>query len=62
MNCFLHERTAAVGLCAVCQKAVCRDCVGRDAPRVVCCDPAAVDFVRQWLGERMLPLQCRLFP
>jgi len=36
MNCFVHPRTAAVGLCAVCQKAVCPDCVGRDTPRVVC--------------------------
>ena len=36
MNCFIHERSAAVGLCAVCHRAVCRACVGRDAPRVVC--------------------------
>jgi hypothetical protein len=36
VNCFVHDRSAAVGLCAVCQKAVCRDCVGRDTPRVVC--------------------------
>lgn len=36
MNCFVHERTAAVGICAVCQRAVCRECVGHDAPRVVC--------------------------
>src|SRR5262245_39968506 len=36
MNCFVHARAAAIGLCAVCQKAVCRDCLGRDAPRVIC--------------------------
>ena len=36
MNCFVHDRSAAVGLCAVCQKAVCRDCVGRDSPRLIC--------------------------
>lgn len=36
MNCFVHERVAAVGVCAMCQKAVCRDCVGRETPRLVC--------------------------
>lgn len=36
MECFTHARTPAVGLCALCQKAVCRDCVGRDMPRIVC--------------------------
>ena len=36
MNCFVHDRSAAVGLCAFCQKAVCRECVGRDTPRLVC--------------------------
>jgi hypothetical protein len=36
VNCFIHERSPAVGLCAVCQKAVCRQCVGIDAPRIVC--------------------------
>jgi hypothetical protein len=36
MNCFTHGRLAAVGMCGVCQKAVCHECVGRDAPRVVC--------------------------
>ena len=36
MNCYTHDRSAAVGLCAICQKAVCRECVGRDMPRLVC--------------------------
>lgn len=36
MNCYTHSQTAAVGLCALCQRAVCRSCVGADAPRVVC--------------------------
>src|SRR6478752_775239 len=36
MNCYVHEGRAAVGICAVCQKAVCRECVGRDEPRLVC--------------------------
>jgi hypothetical protein len=36
MNCFVHSATAAVGICSLCQKAVCRECVGREAPRIVC--------------------------
>lgn len=36
MNCYLHDRAAAVGMCAVCQKAVCRDCIARDSPRLLC--------------------------
>lgn len=36
MNCFVHDRSAAIGVCGVCQKAICRDCVGREAPRLVC--------------------------
>jgi len=36
MNCFVHDRSPAVGLCAFCQKAICRECVGRDTPRLVC--------------------------
>jgi hypothetical protein len=36
MNCFVHDRTPAVGICAVCQKAMCRECVGRSTPRLVC--------------------------
>jgi hypothetical protein len=36
MNCYNHDRVAAVGVCSVCQKAVCRQCVGADRPRIVC--------------------------
>jgi hypothetical protein len=36
VNCYTHPETAAVGLCTVCQKAVCRACVAADSPRVVC--------------------------
>ncbi len=36
MNCYLHDRSPAVGVCASCQRAVCRECVGRDAPRIIC--------------------------
>lgn len=41
MNCFTHAGKAAVGMCALCQKGVCRECVARDAPRVVCTACAA---------------------
>jgi hypothetical protein len=41
MNCFVHERTAAIGLCAACQAAMCRQCVGRDTPRLICSTCAA---------------------
>lgn len=36
MNCFIHDRSVAVGLCSFCQKAVCRECVIRENPRLVC--------------------------
>lgn len=36
MNCFVHDRSSAVGICALCQKAVCRECIGRQTPRLVC--------------------------
>jgi hypothetical protein len=36
MNCFVHDRSSAVGVCSSCQKAMCRECVGRESPRLVC--------------------------
>ncbi len=36
MNCYVHEGATAVGLCTVCQKALCRLCVARETPRLVC--------------------------
>ena len=36
MNCFTHSRTAAVGMCASCQKGVCHECVAQETPRLVC--------------------------
>jgi hypothetical protein len=36
LNCYVHNHTPAVGICCVCQKAVCRECVGRDTPRLAC--------------------------
>ena len=36
MNCFTHRHDAAVGLCAVCQKGVCHQCVAAEKPRLVC--------------------------
>jgi len=36
MDCFVHDRVAAVGVCGVCQKAMCRQCVGLETPRLVC--------------------------
>jgi hypothetical protein len=36
MNCYTHGGRAAVGVCGACQKAICHECVGRDAPRLLC--------------------------
>ena len=36
MNCYTHGTRPAVGICAICQKAICHNCVGRDAPRLAC--------------------------
>jgi hypothetical protein len=51
MNCFIHDRTPAIGMCSVCQKAMCRECVGRDTPRLVCrtclARPAVLGFEYQ---------------
>lgn len=36
MNCYVHEGASAVGLCTVCQKALCRQCVAQESPRMIC--------------------------
>ena len=36
MNCYTHAGVAAVGMCGVCQRGVCRQCVGADSPRIIC--------------------------
>lgn len=36
MHCFRHDGVAAIGVCASCQKAMCRQCVGRETPRLIC--------------------------
>lgn len=36
MNCFTHAATPAVGLCSLCQRALCRSCVARAEPRLIC--------------------------
>jgi hypothetical protein len=41
MNCYTHSGKAAVGVCALCGKAVCHECVAREAPRLVCDNCAA---------------------
>jgi len=48
MNCFTHGRTAAVGICSICQKAVCHECVARETPRLVCVACAARGGAQPW--------------
>jgi hypothetical protein len=36
MNCFVHGKESAVGMCVACQRAVCHSCVARETPRLVC--------------------------
>ena len=52
MNCFTHSRSAAVGMCAICQKGVCRECVARQTPRLVCtaCDARGSVLGYGWGG------------
>lgn len=37
MNCY-NDNQPAVGICGVCRRAICRNCVGRDAPQLICRD------------------------
>ncbi len=36
MNCYVHDRQTAIGICALCQRALCRECVRIEQPRLVC--------------------------
>jgi len=36
MNCFTHSRAAAVGMCVLCQRGICHECVAQGTPRLVC--------------------------
>ncbi len=52
MNCYNHGRNAAVGLCVVCQRGICHECVGREAPKLVCgaCTSAGATIGYGWSG------------
>jgi len=36
MNCFTHPGVAAVGMCGICQRGICRQCVGADSAPLIC--------------------------
>src|SRR5258706_16113339 len=58
MNCFTHTNRPAAGICAICQKAICHECVGRDAPRLVCrecLERSAVMFGREYKAAATIP-------
>ncbi len=49
MKCYFHPKKDAVGLCSVCYKAVCKDCVGDDTPEIICktCMRKGVQMLKQ---------------
>ncbi|MCI0572118.1 MAG: hypothetical protein L0Y66_15290 [Myxococcaceae bacterium] len=36
MNCFVHATVPARGVCSICGKAVCTECIASESPRLVC--------------------------
>ena len=52
MNCFTHSRNAAVGMCALCQKGICHECVASEAARLVCraCAARGNALPYRWYG------------
>jgi hypothetical protein len=52
MNCYSHSRNAAVGMCAVCQKGICHDCVAKEMPRLLCraCAASGAVWPYGWYG------------
>jgi len=49
LKCYFHPKKDAVGLCSVCYKAICKDCVGDDTPELICknCMRKGIQMLKQ---------------
>jgi hypothetical protein len=62
VNCFTHDRSAAVGMCALCQKGICHECVALDTPRLVCRACAAKGTTLAYGFEYKSPISIGSWP